>query len=247
MPLPANYLNQPVPGYMKTDASGLVLTVNGKSMTVPVGATFSPETLETIRGYLAAATDNLAYCSYPVAPVIRICDQVLTIDPARLLDYVDRELMEREDMLRSLEKKPQLIAEEYDAMDGLESSARSDPHPAREDPGQCVREGGVHMSLPIKAKVEFDEEYGAWIGVCKDLAVSVDHDEYEGCKELLKDEVLAAFQKEFSSVEGKPVKALKIRVEKEVTTLTYVISPDTQTRITEFKIEVERPAPGESV
>lgn len=120
--LPANYLKQPVTGYMKTDASGLVLTVNGKSMTVPVGATFSPETLETIRGYLAAATDNLAYCSYPVAPVIRICDQVLTIDPARLMDYVDRELMEREDMLRNLEKKPQLIAEEYDAMDGLESS-----------------------------------------------------------------------------------------------------------------------------
>ena len=97
------------------------------------------------------------------------------------------------------------------------------------------------MSLPIKAKVEYDEEAGAWLGVCKDLDVSVDHDEYEGCKDLLQDKVLAAFQKEFSSVEGKPVKALKIWVEKEVTNLTYVISPDTQAKITEF--EEQDPAP----
>lgn len=90
------------------------------------------------------------------------------------------------------------------------------------------------MSLPIKAKVEFDEEYGAWFGVCKDLAVSVDHEDYEGCKALLQAAVLAAFQKEFSSVEGRPVKALKILVEKEVTAITYAISPDTQAKISEF-------------
>lgn len=120
--LPIGYEKQPVTGYMKTDASGLVLTVNGKSMTVPVGVTLAPATLETIRGHLAAATDNLAYCAYPVDPVIRIRDPVATIDPERLLAYVDQELTGREDMLRKLEQKPRLIPEEYEAMDGLESS-----------------------------------------------------------------------------------------------------------------------------